>query len=259
VPVIEPGTSGFYIWTTEPISWFWNKISICVLKGGYSKYCQLNTLHKKNSLASVRKRTIPTERPPLVSEASVNFFAARGVPRGQRDKTLRPYSRLSTPERSLTCCSHSVMKPLLKSVYVKKVSLKKTSSVAWVRARTIPTERPPLVREVSANFWAMPRGQWVGTLRPYSRRSRPEPLLFLPSSSSVVLTRLSGHRSRPTTFFFLVVRGNRTRGLRICSKELWPLDHRVGSYIIFNWSSLTIFTVTSVTQATECWTLVWKF
>jgi hypothetical protein len=32
--------------------------------------------------------------------------------------------------------------------------------------------------------------------RSYSRFSRPEPLLFLPSSSSVVLTRLSGPRSR---------------------------------------------------------------
>jgi hypothetical protein len=29
--------------------------------------------------------------------------------------------------------------------------------------------------------------------------SRPEPLLFLPSSSSIVLTRLSGPRCRPTT------------------------------------------------------------
>jgi hypothetical protein len=36
-------------------------------------------------------------------------------------------------------------------------------------------------------------------LRPYSRFSRPEPQLFLPSSSSIVLTRLSGPRSRPTT------------------------------------------------------------
>jgi hypothetical protein len=43
------------------------------------------------------------------------------------------------------------------------------------------------------------RGQRDGSLRPYSRLSRPEPLLFLPSSSSVVLTRLSGPRSRPTT------------------------------------------------------------
>jgi hypothetical protein len=30
-----------------------------------------------NSVASVRKRTIPTERPPLVSEVSAHFFAAR--------------------------------------------------------------------------------------------------------------------------------------------------------------------------------------
>jgi hypothetical protein len=35
--------------------------------------------------------------------------------------------------------------------------------------------------------------------RPYSRFYRPEPLLFLPGSSSVVLTRLSGPRSRPIT------------------------------------------------------------
>jgi hypothetical protein len=36
-------------------------------------------------------------------------------------------------------------------------------------------------------------------LRPYSRFSRPEQLLFLSSSSSIVLTRLSGPRSLPTT------------------------------------------------------------
>jgi hypothetical protein len=29
-------------------------------------------------VASVRKRTIPTERPPLVSEVSANFFTDRG-------------------------------------------------------------------------------------------------------------------------------------------------------------------------------------
>jgi hypothetical protein len=38
-----------------------------------------------------------------------------------------------------------------------------------------------------------------GSLRPYSRFSIPEPLLFLSSSSSVVLTRLCVPRSRPTT------------------------------------------------------------
>jgi hypothetical protein len=38
------------------------------------------------------------------------------------------------------------------------------------------------------------------SLRSYSRFSRPDSLLFLSSSSSVVLTRLSGSHSRPTTF-----------------------------------------------------------
>jgi hypothetical protein len=36
----------------------------------------------------------------------------------------------------------------------------------------------------------VPRGQRDGSLHPYSRISRPEPLLLLSSSSSIVLTRL---------------------------------------------------------------------
>jgi hypothetical protein len=59
--------------------------------------------------------------------------------------------------------------------------LQRSIRVVWVREWTIPTEQPPFFDEISAKF------------------SRPEPLLFLPSSSSVVLTRLSGPRSRPTT------------------------------------------------------------
>jgi hypothetical protein len=34
----------------------------------------------------------------------------------------------------------------------------------------------------------VPRGQRDGSLRPYCRLARPGPLLFLPSSSSIVLT-----------------------------------------------------------------------
>jgi hypothetical protein len=57
---------------------------------------------------------------------------------------------------------------------------KKKNSMVWVRERIIPTERPPLVGEVIANFcgWRVPRGQRDGSLRPYSRFSRQEPLLF---------------------------------------------------------------------------------
>jgi hypothetical protein len=75
------------------------------------------------------------------------------------------------------------------------------NSMAWVRERTTPTERPLLVGKVSANFfgWSVSRGERDGSLRPYCRFSRPELLLFLPSSSSIVLTRMSGPRYRPTT------------------------------------------------------------
>jgi hypothetical protein len=34
--------------------------------------------NNNNSVASVRKRTIPIERPPLVSEVNANFFVDRG-------------------------------------------------------------------------------------------------------------------------------------------------------------------------------------
>jgi hypothetical protein len=40
-----------------------------------------------------------------------------------------------------------------------------------------------------------------------SRFSRQEPLLFYQVAPQFVLTRLSAPRSRPTTFFFLVVPG----------------------------------------------------
>jgi hypothetical protein len=59
-------------------------------------------------------------------------------------------------------------------------------SVALVHEWPIPTKRPPLVGEVSANFcvWRVSHGQCKGSPRPVSR---PELLLFLASSSSIVL------------------------------------------------------------------------
>jgi hypothetical protein len=76
-----------------------------------------------------------------------------------------------------------------------------TNSIALVHERTKPTERPPLAGEVIANFCGLrvSRGQRNGSPWQHSRLSRLEPLLFLPSSSSIVLTRLSGLRFRRTT------------------------------------------------------------
>jgi hypothetical protein len=109
-----------------------------------------------------------------------------------------------------------------------------TNSVAWARERTITTERPPLVCEVSAKFCEkrVSRGKLNGSPRlilGFLDRSRyfffqvapqlysqgwvdpvPDPLLLRKSGSA----------------------GNRTRDLRICSQKLWPLDHRGRLYTI---------------------------
>jgi hypothetical protein len=77
----------------------------------------------------------------------------------------------------------------------------KTKSAARVRERNIPTEGPPLVGEVSETF--ADRGSHVvsvtDSLRPYSRFSRPEPQFFFSNNFSIVLTKLDGRRSGPTT------------------------------------------------------------
>jgi hypothetical protein len=93
---------------------------------------------------------------------------------------------------------------------------KLTNFVAIVQERTISTERSPLVGDINANFCGQRvlRGQHNVLLRPYSRLPRPEPLLFLKSIPSIVLTRLSGPRSRPTnsqkTWQLRTVQENRT-------------------------------------------------
>jgi hypothetical protein len=109
----------------------------------------------------------------------------------------------------------NILKFLLPAPWVYDFQELKNSMV-WVRERTISTERPPLVGKVIANLsgYRVPRGQRDGSLRPYPRISRQEPLLFYQVAPQLLLTRLSGPRSRPTSillyFFFpenLVVPG----------------------------------------------------
>jgi hypothetical protein len=92
-----------------------------------------------------------------------------------------------------------------------KTNKKKTNSMVWVRERTIPTERPPLVGEVIANFcgWRVPRGQRDGSLRPYSRFSRQEPLLFYQVAPQLYSRGWVGPVPDPLLFFCSA--GNRTR------------------------------------------------
>jgi hypothetical protein len=73
-----------------------------------------------------------------------------------------------------------------------------------VRERTMPTDRPPLVGEVSANFAdrGVSRSQRNGFPRPYSRFSRPDPLLFLPGIGK--LKKLFTSSSLEPATFWLV-------------------------------------------------------
>jgi hypothetical protein len=116
-------------------------------------------------------------------------------------------------------------------------SLQKKNSMVWVRERTIPIERPPLLGEVVANFCGerVPRGQRNGSLRPYSRFSGQEPLLFYQVAPQLysrgwvdpVPDPLLVFLSSPPPREIWVGRGANP-GFRICSQELWPLDHRGG-------------------------------
>ena len=65
---------------------------------------------------------------------------------------------------------------------------KKKNSVALVRERTIPTERPPPVGEVSANFCGLRGVTWSAQRVPTAVNLcflDVEPLLFYSSSSSI--------------------------------------------------------------------------
>jgi hypothetical protein len=67
------------------------------------------------------------------------------------------------------------------------------NSVALVHERILPPERPLL--RIVCHVVSV-----TDPLRPYSGFSRPEPVLFLPSSISIILKWLmNGPRSRPTT------------------------------------------------------------
>jgi hypothetical protein len=105
-------------------------------------------------------------------------------------------------------------------------------SVTWVRQVTIPIERPPLLREVSANFCATEECRVVSVTDPYGRilgfldRSRyfffqvapqlysrgwvdpiPDPLLLRKSGSAGNRTRASGCVARkPSDSKYLLTR-----------------------------------------------------
>jgi hypothetical protein len=95
---------------------------------------------------------------------------------------------------------------------------------------------------VSTNFrgYRVPHGQCDGSLWPYSQIYRMERLIFHSSSSSIVVTRLSGPCSGPNTsqkIWYapdpILLRksgstGNRTETSGSVARNFWILGHRAG-------------------------------
>jgi hypothetical protein len=131
--------------------------------------------------------------------------------------------------------------------FPKRSRPKKLNSVAVVRKQTRPTERPPLIGEVSANLLRVEGVAWSGQPIPtavnlgFLDRSLYFFIQVAPQLSSrgwvdpVPDPLLLGKSGRA---------GSRTRDLWICSQKLWRLDYKGGlnysSYIIFipNWDLL---------------------
>jgi hypothetical protein len=125
----------------------------------------------------------------------------------------------------------------------KKTKKTKLKSMVWVRERTIPTERPPLVGEVIANLcgYRVPLGQRDGSLRPYSRFSRQKQLLFYQVAAQLYSRGWVDPVPDPLLFSFLFFffrksgsAGNRTRASGSVAKN-WPLDHRGGEANSITW------------------------
>ena len=116
---------------------------------------------------------------------------------------------------------------------------KKTNSVALVREQIIPTERPPSVGEVSANFLRIEGCHVVSATDPHGRWSLfsgPEPLLFIQVDPQLTSRGWVDPVPDPLLLRKSGSTGNRTRDLCICSQKLWPLDHRGGLYFAYTWS-----------------------
>jgi hypothetical protein len=104
----------------------------------------------------------------------------------------------------------------------------KLNSVALVRERTIPTQRPPLVGEVSTNFCG--GCHMVSVTDPYGRN-----LDFLDRSLyfffQVALQPYSRGWVDPASNSLLLRKsGSAGNWTRTCSQDLWPQGHRGGPW-----------------------------
>jgi hypothetical protein len=108
----------------------------------------------------------------------------------------------------MTCVLTIQIRPFFKSQELNQTKL---------RCLSLQTKLVPMFARVS-------RGQRNGSLRPYSWFSIPEPLHFLPSSSSIVLTSLSGPVPDPLK--------KRTSWPESVSELYQPSDRRLSAKLV---------------------------
>jgi hypothetical protein len=123
----------------------------------------------------------------------------------------------------------------------------KTNSMVWVRERTVPTERPPLVGEVSFNFFVGRGCRVVDRIFGCLDRSR---YYFFQVASQLYSRGWVDPVPDPLLPRKSTRAGNPTRDLWICSQELWSLDHRGGPVSPHNKERI-ITTVSLMTRVLE--------
>jgi hypothetical protein len=119
-------------------------------------------------VALVSERTVPTEWRPFVGEV-LRVFGETCCPYLQDSKLKMVGACNSIKTSLLGLQDHTASQPSEKQCQWTATFHVLLNSMAWVRERTIPTERPPLVGEVIVNFFA-DRGCHVVTVTdPYCR------------------------------------------------------------------------------------------
>jgi hypothetical protein len=165
-----------------------------------------------------------------------NCFGDRILQFSSRDRSWHSSTIIEQHKLYLTWDSlwRTVGAEELKTCYIYFI-IKLKTSVAWVRELTIPTELPSLVGEASAKFFADRGCHVVRATDPYCRI-----LGFLDRSRYFFLQVALQLHSRgwvdPVLDPLLLRKsgssGNQILELRICSQELWPLDHRGGLTVL---------------------------
>jgi hypothetical protein len=144
---------------SQPASYQWVPEAICP----WITWPGLETDHSPPTSADIKKTRIHTSTLPCLVKQRASFYSISS------NASILPCQCVII--RRSTCHTQPCH---------DRQTKKRTKYVAWGCERTIPTERPPFVDEVSTNFCG-------------------EGATWIPSTSSIVLARLSGPRSRSTT------------------------------------------------------------